>query len=330
MQLRKLYYLLLILPLLFLSPACSDDDNSTEPEPQVNEAEVLAKYLDEGVGVGNIPGMITATEVYNKVISQATDQFIIDIRSTDDYNAGHIAGAVNITLNDIVSYYETNHLESYTTVVITCYTGQTAGFATAMLRMLGYTNVKDMKWGMCSWNSSLADRWENAVGNTYASQFVTTDVPKNAAGDLPEINTGEENGADILRARVVAVLSNATCFSDAAATAGTVFGNLAGYYIVNYWPVDHYNLGHIPGAVQYNNSPSELTYSTSLNTLPTDKPVVVYCYTGQTSAHMAAYLTVLGYDAKTLLYGVNTMNYEMLPTAKYDAATQTFDYPLVQ
>ena len=47
----------------------------------------------------------------------------------------------------------------------------------------------------------------------------------------------------------------------------------------------------------------------SLNTLPKDKPIGVYCYTGQTSAQMTAYLQMLGYDAKTVLYGVQKMAY---------------------
>ena len=55
-----------------------------------------------------------------------------------------------------------------------------------------------------------------------------------------------------------------------------------------------------------------LKLSADLKTLPTDKPVVVYCYTGQTSANLAAYLRLLGYDARTLLYGANGMIYDLM------------------
>jgi rhodanese-related sulfurtransferase len=53
---------------------------------------------------------------------------------------------------------------------------------------------------------------------------------------------------------------------------------------------------------------ADLKMSTFLKTLSTEKPVVVYCYTGQTSSHVAAFLRVVGYDAKSLLYGANGMN----------------------
>ena len=39
-------------------------------------------------------------------------------------------------------------------VVIACYSGQTAAWVTGLMHTVGYTNVKDMKWGMCSWNAA--------------------------------------------------------------------------------------------------------------------------------------------------------------------------------
>jgi rhodanese-related sulfurtransferase len=52
--------------------------------------------------------------------------------------------------------------------------------------------------------------------------------------------------------------------------------------------------------------------SADLKTLPTDETIVVYCYTGQTSAALAAYLRILGYDAVTLLFGTNAMIYDTM------------------
>jgi rhodanese-related sulfurtransferase len=49
-----------------------------------------------------------------------------------------------------------------------------------------------------------------------------------------------------------------------------------------------------------------------LKTLPTNKPIAVYCYTGQTSAYLSAYLRLLGYDAKSILYGGNAMIYDLM------------------
>ena len=53
-----------------------------------------------------------------------------------------------------------------------------------------------------------------------------------------------------------------------------------------------------------------------LDTLPTDKPIVVYCWTGQTSAQVTPYLRILGYDAYSMLYGMNGCSFTALPDGK--------------
>ena len=54
-----------------------------------------------------------------------------------------------------------------------------------------------------------------------------------------------------------------------------------------------------------------------LNLLPTDKTIVVYCYTGQTSNQVMTYLRMLGYDAASLSYGVNGFAYHALDAIGY-------------
>ncbi|NOX19497.1 MAG: rhodanese-like domain-containing protein [Chlorobi bacterium] len=327
-QLRKLFYLSLILPILFIGTSCSSDDTTNPPET-VNEAEVLVKYLESNGDFINMsaPAMIKASDVNANVLAGA-DQVVIDIRSATDYSAGHIQGAVNVALPDIVTYYESNNLQSKEAVVVACYTGQTAGYATAVLRLLGYNNVKDLKWGMCSWNEATAAKWTNGRSNAYASQFVTTDYPKNSAGDLPTLSTGKTEGADILKDRITTLLADDP-FGSVKISAETVYSNLSNYYIVNYWSASDYSWGHIQGAVQYTPK-ADLKLDTFLKTLPTDKTIAVYCYTGQTSAHVAAFLKILGYDAKTILYGVNGMAYDSMPGTKFVPETDIHDYELVQ
>lgn len=59
---------------------------------------------------------------------------------------------------------------------------------------------------------------------------------------------------------------------------------------------------HIPGAV--NVSVGALFTAQGLAQLPTDKDIVVVCYTGQTASQVTAALRMLGYKAYNLLYGM--------------------------
>jgi rhodanese-related sulfurtransferase len=326
MKTTKLLLYALLIGFLFFS-ACSED------EDPVNESQVLVEFLESaGSPAGkdyvnsDMPSIIKASDV--KALNETGDIYIIDIRAEADFTAGHIENAVNVAAGNILDHIMTVNLDNYQKVAVVCYTGQTAGWATSILRLMGYDKAYSMKWGMCSWHADFAGKWTSNIGNTYASQFTGTATAKGPAGDLPSLNTGLSEGMDILNSRVASVLAEG--FNPAKISNAEVFGNLDGYYIVNYWPEGQYlDPGHVPGAMQY--TPKQSIKSTAdLNTLPTDKPVVVYCYTGQTSAFMAAYLRILGYDAKSLLFGANGMIYDAMVDAGMtifnDAQIMGYDY----
>lgn len=308
MKMTKIWMLVILLAALFITSCNKDED-------KVNESQVLAEYLESansplGKDYVNtdMPSIIAASEL--KTLNETGQVYIMDIRSAADFASGHIANAVNVALADIVTHIKTVNMANYTKVAVVCYTGQTSGFATSILRLLGYDKVFSLKWGMCSWHVDFASRWQTNIGNTYESQFTATPADKGPMGEMPVLNTGFETGQEILEARVNAILTEG--FTPATVNAKSVFDNLSTYYIVNYWPADQYaDPGHIPGAIQY--TPKQtMKLAADLKTLPVDKPVVVYCYTGQTSAFMAAYLRLLGYDAKSLLYGANSMIYDLM------------------
>jgi len=326
----KIKFLLLsMLFALFLVTSCSKD------EENVNESQVLAEYLestDSPLGKDfvntDMPTIMPASEV--KTLNETGQVYIIDLRAAADFATGHINNAHNVALADLVTHIEGVDLAPYTKVAIVCYTGQTAGFAASLLRLLGYDKVFSMKWGMCAWHVDFASKWNTTIanGNAYASQFTATATAKNAAGEMPVLNTGKTTGQEILEARVDALLAEG--FTPATVSGQTLFGALSNYYIVNYWPADQYaDPGHIPGAAQY--TPKEsMKLATDLKTLPTDKPVAVYCYTGQTSAFLAAYLRLLGYDAKSVLFGANGMIYDEMVaknmTTWNEAQIMGYDY----
>ena len=158
---------------------------------------------------------------------------------------------------------------------------------------------------------------------------MTTSFDKGPAGALPTLSTGFENGADILDARLDAMFVEG--FGAAGVTAQEVFANKDNWYIINFWPQNHYEIGHIPNAIMYDPAEDPLTIAKDLKTLPgaSDKTVVVYCYTGQTSAYMAAYLRLLGYNAKTLKFGANSMMHSTMPSAKWAPLTANDNRALV-
>ena len=329
---RKLFYLLYLFiaaSIMFVNVGCSSDDETpVTPPVTIVESDVLVQYLEANgdfINSTSTPSLITASDV-NAAILASENIAILDIRSATDFGTGHIQGAVNVAPADLLTYYQTNNLSAKTKVVIACYTGQTAGFATSILRLMGYSNVWDLKWGMCSW--AYPSRWQTAVLNGQANPITiqTTANAKNTAGNLPTLSTGKTTGPEIRDARLATVLSEG--FGSASIDRTTLYANLSNYYILNYWSVADYNIGHIEGAIQYTPR-ADLKLATLLKTLPTNKTIVVYCYSGHTSSFIAPYLRSLGYDAKSLLYGTNNLFYNTMPGTKW-VDTECKNYPVVQ
>jgi rhodanese-related sulfurtransferase len=307
----RLFYIPVLLTLLFIG-SCSED------EQPINEALVLVEYLesaDSPLGKdyvnSDLPSIITADEV--KGLNATGDIYIIDIRSAADFAKGFIKNAVNVAEGQVLAHVEDTDLSDYQKIAVVCYSGQTAGWATCILRLAGYDNAFSMKWGMNAWNSDISSSWDDNIGNGYATHFTTEATEKGPAGSLPALSTGKTTGEEIFKARAAAVMAEG--FTAAKVSAKAVTDNKDDYYIVNYWNTDDYNdPGHIEGAVQY--TPGEsMALAEDLKTLPTDKPIAVYCYTGQTSAFLTAYLRLLGYNAKSILYGTNGMIYDQCKDA---------------
>lgn len=79
----------------------------------------------------------------------------------------------------------------------------------------------------------------------------------------------------------------------------------------------HYEAGHIPGAI---NVPwRDLGNPTNLAALPTDQPILDYCYTGHTGQVASVVLGVMGYEVSNLKFGMMAWNDDpaILNTAPY-------------
>ena len=317
-------WMLAIVALSFGVVSCEED----EDPPAINEAEVLVEYMEDptspAANYGN-SGLAIQSAEHVHTLMAADKVYIIDIRKPEDFATGHIEDAVNLTAGEVRAHIDANDLSAYDELSIVCYTGQSASWLTSLLQLAGYKDVYSMKWGMSGWHSDF-DSWTANTNSDKATMWDQPEVAMGPEGELPTLTTGYEDGADIFETRFDAVLAEG--FSPAAAIGQSdVYANLDDYYIINYWPHEEYlDPGHIEGAMQY--TPNvDLALSASLKTLPTDKPVVVYCYTGQNSARIAAYLRIIGYDAKSLKFGANSMIWSEMTKSKWTpAAPMEYDY----
>ena len=297
---------LLLLPsLLFTSCDRGDDIVDSESTPAFT---LLKNHMTaNGLDIDNIDTNADGEKfVVGAPAAADLDAFlakytIIDIRSNTDFMANHIQGAKNVAFADIL----TEAAASTKPVLVVCYTGQTACYATALMRLYGYSHTRALKWGMSGWNPATAGPWNNNIGNAADghSNWSFSNAPTTEVFSDPVISSFSTDGAQILKDRVEQVVADGF----KTVSGADVLATPSNYFINNYFSeADYIGFGHIDGA--YRILPLTLAGNTYLGLDPSSNAKVVsYCYTGQTSAVLTACLRVLGYDAYSLTFGMNGM-----------------------
>lgn len=308
--------------LLFLATTLLSGFKNTEQKQPINppsEFELLVQYLEKNGNFINselAPALIPASEVKDNF--KNSKYLVLDIRSESWFEYGHIKNAKNVKAESLLNYFENSiDPKSFDKIIIVCYSGQSAAYYTSLLRLAGYDNVYNMKWGMSSWRLDFAEKsWEKNITNVYADKLETTENAKAAIGTYPVLNTGKTEAKDILKVQLEKAF--AIPYKESILKSEDVLKDPSNYYIVNYWTKDKYSNGHIPGAIQYQPNES-LASTTYLNTLPASKKIAVYEATGQSAAYVVAYLNVLGYDTGNIAYGANSFMNKVLKEKDWDA-----------
>ncbi len=312
--------LLMILAAMMLTLSACKESTTEGPERKTDpEFQALVSYLtDHQMDLSNIltHWIVPASTVYQDLGSY----YIIDIRSAADYAAGHIEGAVNSTLGDILTAAAGANGKP---IVVACYTGQTAAHAVVALRLSGYPDAKVLKWGMAGWNSSLAAPWLNNTDTKDSPNWVAApgSIVENEEYDDPDLQGNANDAAALLKERVNYLLEGG--FHGISST--DLLNEPGKYFINNFWDeADVTKYGNIVSAHRI--KPLTLA-GEEYKYLDPSRTVVTYCWTGQTSSMVTAYLTVLGYQTLSMKFGVNSIIYDMLESHKYTPPAE--DLPLV-
>lgn len=321
------YFLLAVILPAFILSGCKDDKDPITVEKgnfEILKSHMVANELDLPT---LLAGFVTAPVMVADGGIVAADYtipgyFIFDIRSATDFAAGHIEGAMNVALTDVVS--KANEVGEAKPIIVVCYTGQTATRATMALRLSGFEGATAMKFGMSYWNAQF-DKWtakigDPAVGSPNWNVDASAALPVNG---FPTWETTSTDGEIILADAVTAMLAK----SDWSVSSADVLATPSDYIIYNFWTADEFTtFGHFTDAYQL--KPISLADDV-VAALPTSDDFLVYCFTGQTSSFTVAWLQVLGYNAKSISFGVNSLSHTALDDAGKPAWHHSYEYDYV-
>jgi len=307
-----IYFLLLSL----FSISCLDDNVIPIDKIELDETATILRYIESVGDFANTdlaPALVYAQEIF----SSNSQYYILDIREPQQYINGHIDGAINISAVQLFNIVDSLFIiDPVKKIVVVSQNGQASSYYTCLLRIAGFNNIYTLNYGMASWNIYFADEWLGALENKDQS-YTNIEYPKKAFTHLP----GLEFPAEIVSAkertiyRVKEIIKKGFA-KDINYSENISTGIANTHFLVCYGPVSLYNefkiggKGHPENTVWFKDATLfEFRSIYGLQTLPNDQPILIYSGDGQLSACMVAYLTVLGYDVKTLLFGANQLFY---------------------
>ena len=155
---------LLAIGLAGLVAACGDSGDAGKPAPLIN-FEPLAQAISRK------EDRVTADELARWVIEDKRDFILVDIRSADDFEKGHIEGARHVPLAELVSGPSLQVLPRERKIILYSNGSEDAAKAEVMLRLAGYEAYL-LLGGYNYWNQHI----------------LNPDIPSTAAdGEAPEV-----------------------------------------------------------------------------------------------------------------------------------------------
>ncbi|MBE6571553.1 MAG: rhodanese-like domain-containing protein [Ruminococcaceae bacterium] len=93
--------------------------------------------------------MISA-QVAKEIMDSGSDHIILDVREQEEYDAGHIPGAILLPYTEIEQKAQDVIFDKNTLVLVYCRSGRRSKIAAETLVELGYKNVKEFG-GIIDW-----------------------------------------------------------------------------------------------------------------------------------------------------------------------------------
>ena len=81
------------------------------------------------------------------------EAIVIDVRTADEYNTGHIKDSINIPVDNISSV----EYDKDSVIIVYCASGMRSSNAAKTLIDLGYTNVYNLDGGLINWGFELEE-----------------------------------------------------------------------------------------------------------------------------------------------------------------------------
>jgi hydroxyacylglutathione hydrolase len=113
--------------------------------------DIKGWYADTDLDVATT-SVIPQVSVGEVAALRANESTVLDVRSVEEYQEGHIPGAINMPIAHIRDHY--NRLSREKLIVVHCESGSRSAIAVSLLRSIGFENVENYPHGFNEYSRS--------------------------------------------------------------------------------------------------------------------------------------------------------------------------------
>lgn len=130
---KKLLLLAALLP--FMLVACTSNDKT-----ETTNGQVISERLD--------------AKSFQSKLSEFPDAQLVDVRTPEEYNSGHIQNSLNLNVYDSNFDKEISKLDKSKPVFVYCRSGGRSSSAASKLVDMGFSEIYDLQGGITAWNAN--------------------------------------------------------------------------------------------------------------------------------------------------------------------------------
>ena len=97
---------------------------------------------------------VTTPRALNQRILAGLAPVILDVRSTEEFSSGHIPGAINLPVTELMGRVKELVAYKDAEIVVHCEAGPRAGMASWILKRNGFTHLVELQGHMQAWRDA--------------------------------------------------------------------------------------------------------------------------------------------------------------------------------
>lgn len=92
---------------------------------------------------------------FKKKIEDSDQTIVLDVRTPEEYNAGHIPGSYNINIQDPDFMDKIDEFDEHKTYMVYCRSGKRSARACQIMASQGFENLYNLSGGILEWTGEV-------------------------------------------------------------------------------------------------------------------------------------------------------------------------------